>query len=249
MPRKPNRKSVFFRQENQGVSATRNFGMSQSRAPWIAFLDNDDLWKPLMMERVHRLFCEKPDTVLCHTRFEVIDGEGHYMSAGHARPVSYLSYLSGENSGLPCNSVFLKEIVLRVGGFDPLYTLGQDFDLCLKIYNHYESRIEFIAEHLASYRVHRKNASRNYSSNQLENTHILNKHVLHGQYLQKPEIVRAARRGIKSMNGPYGVAAYECARAEVRNRQPRAFLTHFSYALRRNPKFVMRQLTHFFKRK
>lgn len=239
----------FFRQKNQGVSAARNYGTTQAGAAWIAFLDSDDLWKPAMLESARLLLTEKPDTVLCHTKFDVIDENGDYRSAGHARRVTYLSYLGGgESPGVPSNSIFSKKIVEQLGGFDPMYPLGQDFDTFLKVYARYEAHIEFIPEVLASYRVHANNASKSYSYNQNENTNIITKHLRLGQYLQKPEIVRAARRGIKGINAPYGVAAYECARAEVRKRRPRAALSHLAYAVRRNPSFVLRQLARYFKR-
>jgi len=42
----------YVQQENAGASAARNLGVAQSTAPWIAFLDSDDYWRPGHLERV-----------------------------------------------------------------------------------------------------------------------------------------------------------------------------------------------------
>lgn len=35
---------------NQGVSIARNVGVAATTAPWVAFLDSDDLWYPKKIE-------------------------------------------------------------------------------------------------------------------------------------------------------------------------------------------------------
>src|ERR1035437_2275391 len=40
---------LYFHQENKGVSAARNRGIRESSAPFISFLDADDLWLPEML--------------------------------------------------------------------------------------------------------------------------------------------------------------------------------------------------------
>ena len=41
----------FFRRQNHGIAATRNFGISQAKGKLIAPLDHDDLWHPQKIAR------------------------------------------------------------------------------------------------------------------------------------------------------------------------------------------------------
>lgn len=44
----------YLEQENQGQAAARNYGLRQSSAPWIAFVDSDDVIHPQMLESLYR---------------------------------------------------------------------------------------------------------------------------------------------------------------------------------------------------
>jgi len=39
-------------QENRGLSGARNTGIEKASAPWITFLDSDDMWHPQFLERL-----------------------------------------------------------------------------------------------------------------------------------------------------------------------------------------------------
>jgi glycosyltransferase involved in cell wall biosynthesis len=50
--------------ENRGMSASRNFGIAEATGEWVAFLDSDDVWLPMMLR-------ERMSTV---ERFAEVDG-------------------------------------------------------------------------------------------------------------------------------------------------------------------------------
>ena len=233
----------FFQQENQGVSATRNFGIQEARGAWLAFLDNDDLWKPAMLEKQYSTLREKPHLAMCHTNFDIIDESGQVTNSGYGGPADYLQYLAGSFPILPCNCVVSKAAALCVGGFDPLYPMAQDLDFYLKI--HARNEVGYIADDLASYRIHSDNASRTYRSVYREITHILRKHLLLGLHQGRADVVAAAQKGIKRIKSTYSGKGFDQSRAGLKQRDWRAFVSHLGYAFWLHPAFVVKQFKDF----
>ena len=54
----------LYKKENEGVSLTRNFGVSKASSDHIAFLDADDLWEVNHLEQLIKLITEFPDAGL-----------------------------------------------------------------------------------------------------------------------------------------------------------------------------------------
>jgi glycosyltransferase involved in cell wall biosynthesis len=58
-----------IRQDNRGLAAARNAGLSQARGDFLAWLDADDLAEPRRMEIQSRILARHPELVLLHTEF------------------------------------------------------------------------------------------------------------------------------------------------------------------------------------
>lgn len=73
-----------IRQENRGLSGARNTGLSEARAPLIAFLDGDDRFDPAFLDRMyHALEQTGADWAACGIRFCFPDGHDQNHPAIH----------------------------------------------------------------------------------------------------------------------------------------------------------------------
>ena len=62
----------LVRQPNAGVSAARNRGAELASAPYIAFLDGDDRWRPDYLERIAALITAWPGCGAYCAAFDII---------------------------------------------------------------------------------------------------------------------------------------------------------------------------------
>lgn len=67
----------YVRQENAGVSAARNTGVSASRGSLVAFLDSDDVWFPRKLEVQLEALGRRPAAAWSITGCAVVDGTGN----------------------------------------------------------------------------------------------------------------------------------------------------------------------------
>ncbi len=66
------RVKFYVLEENKGVSCARNLAILKSTGRYIAFLDSDDVWKPLKLEKQVELLNEK-DCALSYSSYELIN--------------------------------------------------------------------------------------------------------------------------------------------------------------------------------
>ncbi len=125
----------YIRQENRGVSAARNAGVAASSAPWLAFLDSDDLWLPGKLERQARFIRENPDVSIHQTDEtwirrgrRVNPRERHLKREGHIFIDSLALCLIS-----PSAAVMSRECFDRYGPFDEDLPACEDYDLWLRV--------------------------------------------------------------------------------------------------------------------
>lgn len=81
---------LFILDENKGASYARNFAISKSKGRYIAFLDSDDVWKPLKLEKQLEIL-KKMDCALTYSSYELINENNTKMGIVNIKYTS-LSY-------------------------------------------------------------------------------------------------------------------------------------------------------------
>ena len=129
----------IIRQQNLGVSAARNRGISQAQHDWIAFLDSDDSWHRNKLERIRQAQLQSPDYVLYHSDeiwvrkgVRVNPMDKHRKQGGwifdHCLALCAIS---------PSTVVMRKDILLSLGMFDETLPACEDYDLWLRLCHRY----------------------------------------------------------------------------------------------------------------
>lgn len=157
----------WVRQQNQGVAAARNHGVRETSGELLAFLDADDLWLPLKLERQVQRLVDDPDLGLVHCGVEEIDGTGAHMRVrldgleGWVATELLLfqrAVILGGGSGLLVSRTTFE----AAEGFDTRLSTSADWDFFYRIAaNH---RVGFVPEPLVKYRIHASNMHANISA-------------------------------------------------------------------------------------
>jgi glycosyltransferase involved in cell wall biosynthesis len=143
--------------ENGGVSRARNIAVSASRSQYVAFLDQDDIWAPEKLQRQLEMFSRHTNLGISFTNETLIDGKGavlheNILKFSRDNRGNVFEHLIFENF-IPISSVMLKkELFTKTGGFNPRYSLAEDYDFLLRATR--EVCVDYIDAPLLQYREH-----------------------------------------------------------------------------------------------
>jgi GT2 family glycosyltransferase len=116
----------------------RNVGVARARTPYVAFADDDSLWRPGALAAAVRHFTAAPRLGLLAARI-LVGTEGRLdpaSAAMAASPLSRRTDLPGPAvlGFLACGVVVRRRAFLAVGGFSPvLFFLGEEQQLALDL--------------------------------------------------------------------------------------------------------------------
>jgi len=127
---------TIIRQENRGVSAARNAGISASRGKYVCFLDSDDTMMPNKAEVQARALEAHSDAGLCHGIWQKIDiRNGAVLNTYQVWP----GILDRESGPFPPffqlgAAMFRREWVTNIGAFDEALCRAMDTDLHYRLW-------------------------------------------------------------------------------------------------------------------
>jgi glycosyltransferase involved in cell wall biosynthesis len=145
------------------VSVARNKGFSHSKGELVAFLDADDVWLPQNLEKKVALFAQEEALGLVHSDLAVIDSNSQLTGATKSGKEGHIleDLLAWNGTCVPTPSSILvrREVVEKVGGFDPQLSNAADQEFFFRVANAYKiGRVPEVTWH---YRVHDNNMHSN----------------------------------------------------------------------------------------
>jgi len=129
----------LIQQDNLGVSAARNTGISAARHEWIALLDSDDVWHENKLERQIMTLNDAPEYLICHSDeiwirngVRVNQMNKHRKAGGHifqhCLPLCAIS---------PSAVMIHRSLFEELGLFDETLPACEDYELWLRICSRY----------------------------------------------------------------------------------------------------------------
>ena len=146
----------LIQQPNARQAVARNTGVRAGTAPFIAFLDADDVWEPDKLSRQMACFEANPDLGLVYCSVREIDADSMPLGEHRAylRGRVFRQILLGADSAAHLGSTCLmpREVFDEVGGFDPDLPPCEDTDLFWRVAARHP--VDYVEEPLVGYRIH-----------------------------------------------------------------------------------------------
>jgi len=168
---------VIRNREQRGASHARNLGIAAARAPLLAFLDDDDRWRPEKLALQSAALENAPPGVgMVCCGYEVIaEPTGGVFKTWRPpdQPMDQRYFL--RTTGFMTTVPLLRAACLeRVGGFDEALQGGQDLDMWIRIAEHFE--VIAVPDVLAEHRIHGMQITTDLPAKARASSDILRKH-------------------------------------------------------------------------
>jgi glycosyltransferase involved in cell wall biosynthesis len=162
-------KIKYYKQQNQGVSAARNYGIDKSTGKYIAFLDSDDLWHINKLQRqMAKLLEEDADACFCGTiKIYENDKSRETLKNNFDLKKPLISQLMLRNDAQTITWLIRKDVIENCNiRFSSKYSYAEDWEFYCKIMA--VSKVTCVNEYLAYYIIHSNTLTSNFGQKKQE---------------------------------------------------------------------------------
>jgi glycosyltransferase involved in cell wall biosynthesis len=161
----------YLKQNNHGISYTRNKLLSLAKAELIAWMDADDISHPKRLEKQYTYLQANKEYVAIGTSTIMIDEDSDEIFEWRA-PLTHVEidsfHLKGYGGAIIFpSSMMRKNIVIELGGFNETLTGAEDLCLFLRLAEN--GKLSNLSEYLFYYRQHIDSICHSHKSNIAEN--------------------------------------------------------------------------------
>lgn len=163
----------YFYQENQGQSIARNLGIKESTGEFIGFLDSDNAWLPIRLERSLEAFRQDPSADIVYADNITIDEQGNEIGRDDMpRYSGRITHQLLKDNCVSINTCLIRRHCLdEMGGFSPEDRLAEDYGLWLRLSTRYHFR--YVPEFWSKYRVMKDQISSDKDKRFWSNEHLV----------------------------------------------------------------------------
>lgn len=153
----------YYYKANGGLSSARNYGIRKAKGDYIAFLDDDDVWKNNKLEVQFKILDQNPSIDCVHSAASVINEKGEEtgktIGASEAKAYKRSGYVFWNALGvwvvksptpLIRKKVFTKDLL-----FDETIKVGEDIDFYQRLF--FRHKVFYVSKSLAFYREYNNN--------------------------------------------------------------------------------------------
>lgn len=228
------RRIRFIEQPNLGVSVARNNAVAAATAPYVAFLDHDDEWRPDKLARQLALVDAHPDAAFWCSAFDWVWPDHEVPS--EPGPITYHGLLSDQ-------TVLLSSLLVRrsdygrVGGQNAVRARAEDWEFVLSLAMDGPPPA-MAPERLVRYHLHERNASLAYEDGLAERLSVLDLHARRARRREDSETLAAVDRGRRRTRELFAHQAVDAAGRSLANARRRDAIHHLAQAGRLDPRVL-----------
>lgn len=208
-----------LRQENRGPVPARRLGWEQARGDLVAFLDDDDRYRPRYVERCLHAFDEMPEAGAVYTAYDVVATGGapaRRLPSG-ARSGRIFRHEVRKSRVKTSTLMVRRRHLLELEGLEEHYRTSSEYGLVLRLCHLYPFR--YVDEALVEVADRPGSVSKDLSQR-----HRSRARILEGLLRDLPDLERRDRRAVRDKIAKYYAKAGERAVREGRRAEARGLL-------------------------